>query len=145
MPIHRICRVSTCAFLLVPLFCGGCGSNVWRPVSGTVKFDGEPVAEGSISFEPADGKGPSAGGSIQDGEYLVARLMSGRKIVRIVGVRKTGKKVQRPMTGPGGPSGGATIDEVESYIPAIYNTQSTLTCEVVGDGQNRIDFDLKPR
>jgi hypothetical protein len=37
------------------------------------------------------------------------------------------------------------VDEVESYIPAIYNTESTLACEVVAGGSSQIDFNLKSK
>ena len=142
MPIRCVYRVSIGAFLPILLVCGGCGNHQWRPVSGTATFDGKPIVRGSISFEPADGKGSTAGAGIEDGEYQVARVMPGKKIVRIVAVRKTGKRVQPPISGPPGPSGGATIDEVEQYIPTTYNTQSTLTREVTAVGPNQIDFHL---
>src|SRR5262249_50355612 len=38
-------------------------------VKGAVRFDGVPVAEGSISFVPVDGKTRTAGGAIKDGKY----------------------------------------------------------------------------
>ena len=143
MPIHCVRQASTCAFLLIALFCGGCGHSDGRPVGGMAKFDGKPIAEGSITFEPADGNGPSGGGSIQGGVSGVPGHARERRSSASWRVRKTGRKVRPPMSGPPGPSGGATIDEVESYIPEIYNAKSSLTCEVVRDGQNRIDFDLK--
>jgi len=36
-------------------------------LKGEVTFNGQPVPEGSISFEPADGKGPVTGGIISAG------------------------------------------------------------------------------
>jgi hypothetical protein len=48
----------------------GCGSS--STVSGEVRYDGQPVQDGMITFLPADGKGPSVGGPITHGRYTVA-------------------------------------------------------------------------
>ncbi|MFH1918534.1 MAG: hypothetical protein ABIP48_01420 [Planctomycetota bacterium] len=129
--------------------CVGCGNNL-ATVEGTVTFDGEPVDNGTIVLEPADGKGPTAGGKIEQGKYLLADeagVMPGKKIVRITAVRKTGRQHDASMPGAegaGGPSAPAVmVDQLESYIPAIYNQKSTLTFEVVAGKGNQHDFELK--
>lgn len=124
--------------------CAGCGKSP-TTVQGTVTFDGQPVANGSIVFEPADGAGPTAGGQIVQGKYQLADVAPGDKIVRITAIRETGRQVDSGLqtagtaTGPSAP--GQAVDEVEQFIPAIYNQDSTLTCEVVV-GANQHDFDL---
>ena len=58
-------------------------------------FEGKPVEQGIISFEPADGIGPTTGGSVTDGTYDLtgdARATVGEKIVRIYASRKSGRK-----------------------------------------------------
>jgi len=140
------CFVARRRFVLLVgllLVCAGCGK---KPVSieGTVTFDGKPVESGSISFEPVDGRGPSLGGPIQAGRYSVvgdSSVAPGKKIVRIVADRKTGRKVE---SGPPNPPG-TMVDEIESYIPAKFNTKSTLNCEVTASGPNRHNFDLTSR
>jgi hypothetical protein len=122
----------------------GCGSSR-VPIGGAVTFDGKPVSEGSISFEPADGQGPSTGGKIADGRYELigeAAPMPGKKTVRIIAVRKTGRKVLRGSFTSTTPE---MVDEIERYIPDIYNTRSTLACDVSRDGSKQIDFNLKPK
>jgi hypothetical protein len=52
---------------------------------GHVSVDGEPLAHGTIAFLPADGKGPTAGGIVKDGQYEVRGMAPGRKIVRVEG------------------------------------------------------------
>src|SRR5260370_25444591 len=52
----------------VVLLVTGCGDGRVR-VSGTVVFEGKPVEQGIISFEPTDGVGPTTGGSIPGGKY----------------------------------------------------------------------------
>lgn len=124
--------------------CAGCGGRGLVPVEGNVTFDGTAVESGTIVFEPADGKGATAGGSIEAGKYRLSGksgVAPGKKVVRIRGVRKTGRKIE---TGPPDPPG-TMVEETESFVPAKYNTQSTLTYEVTASGANRPDFDLKSK
>ena len=135
---HVLGRLCATGLVVVWMcICVGCGGLV--AVEGNVTFDGQPVEEGSIAFESTDGVGPTAGGKIQNGKYTLteeAGVMPGKKTVRIMGVRKTGEQVFDGMVNK-------MVDVVEKYIPAIYNQESTLTCEVVAGSVNRHNFDLK--
>lgn len=129
------------AAIAVAAICPGCGRERLT-IQGEVTFNGKPVEEGTISLEPADGKGPTTGGKIAAGQYLLAGVaapLPGKKIVRISAVRKTGRKVAAGLASP--PD--TMIDEIDRYIPKIYNTNSTLTCEVSHEGSKTIDFNLK--
>jgi hypothetical protein len=119
--------------------CLGCGSNR-TTIEGAVTFDGQPVEQGAITFEPASGAGPSAGGTIQSSRYKVNAegVTPGEMIVRISAVRPTGKKVE---AGPPEPPG-KMVDEVRPYIPAMYNEKSRLTVQVTA-GKVTQDFTLK--
>jgi hypothetical protein len=64
----------------------GCGNST--TASGSVTFDGRPIANGQITFVPEDRKGPVVGGLITEGRYRVDKLTPGRKIVQIIGVKK---------------------------------------------------------
>ena len=133
-------RASLFASLLVLLACAGCGRR-GVPVTGEITFNGQSVPMGAISFEPADGKGPTTGGRIIDGKYELtgnAAPWPGKKIVRISGIRKTGRKV--PLGSPAPPD--VMVDEVATFNPAGNNPRDTLTCEVTSQGPNRIDFKL---
>ncbi|MCS7306377.1 MAG: hypothetical protein NZ602_14875 [Thermoguttaceae bacterium] len=119
----------------------GCGSSL-VVVEGQVTWDGKPVEEGNIVFEPADGQGPTAGGKIQNGQYRLAgpsAVQPGDKIVRITGTRKTGRKVE---AGPPVAPPGTLVEEIESYIPAQYNSQSKLRCTIPPARTHRQDFAL---
>ena len=59
-PCYPIC--------VVLLACCGC-SDGKVIVRGTVTVDGQPIDEGMISLEPADGQGPTTGGIIKEGKY----------------------------------------------------------------------------
>jgi len=139
--LGRLCAAGLVVVLMGT--CVGCDSGGGLvAVEGNVTFDGQPVEEGSIAFEPADGAGPSAGGTIQQGKYALAGdagVLPGKKTVRITAVRKTGKQVAGGLSG----DSDTMVDEVEKYIPAIYNQESTLTCEVAAGKVNQHNFDLK--
>ena len=53
------------------LLCGtlGCGSDGMVVASGSVTFDGPPLADGAISFYPADKSVAPQGGRIRDGQF----------------------------------------------------------------------------
>jgi hypothetical protein len=120
---------------LAPLL-GGCGgpANGGVPITGQVTLDGQPVKEGAISFMPVDGKSASAGGKIIDGKYECA-VPPGEKSVTIYANRVTGQQPRDPSN-----PGGEKIDIVEQYIPAKYNTNSTLKITVPAEGGQ---FDMK--
>jgi glycine/D-amino acid oxidase-like deaminating enzyme len=117
--------------------CLGCGSRGF-PVSGAVSFDGQPVAEGTIVFEPADGRGPTAGGAVAAGRYEVFAATPGEKRVRIFATRSTGRTLPTDPV-PDAP----LVEEIEAYIPDIYNACTTLACSVAERGPTVCDFHLK--
>ena len=65
----------------------GCGNGP-ASISGEVTYNGEPVGDGSITFLPADGKGATAGGMIEDGRFAVDNVTPGPKVVKIEAVKK---------------------------------------------------------
>jgi hypothetical protein len=139
--IHQIYAV-----LIVWLVgCGGCGNRDLVDVRGIIMLDSTPLLGGVITFEPVDGNGATAGGKIEEGKYELtgsAAVPPGAKVVRIMGAYKTGRQIE---VGPPAPPGTMT-DEVEHIaIPAIYNQNSTLQCEVVAGKMNQHDFELHSR
>lgn len=130
---YRLQLVCFAASLLCVTGCGGSSdAPTTVKVEGTVTFDGEPLSEGSIVFDPADGKGGSSAGGIENGKFMFDSQL-GQKKVLISASRDTGKKDQydEPIT--------------ESYIPAQYNSQTTLTADVKADGENKYTFELKSK
>lgn len=114
--------------LVVPF--AGCGSDgpVVYSVQGTVKFDGEPIEEGTITFLPADGQGREYGGPIQNGEYEV-QVAPGKKDV-VIHASKEDKSKKRKD-----PDGNEFYERV-SYIPEVYNEKTTLTVEISEGGRH---------
>jgi hypothetical protein len=117
--------------LVVFLACAGCSPGI-HTVTGTVKFDDTPVADGSITFVPEDKNNPSVGDTIKDGKYQV-KAKPGHYKVEIRAVRE--------VPGEKGPMG---EPKMEDYIPAKYNDQTELTADV-GKGSDTINFPLKSK
>ncbi len=72
------------SIVLIALAASGCGAPV-SVVSGTVTYDGQPVAQGGITFYPKDGKGPAVGAEVTDGQYRVEGIPPGSKMVQVSG------------------------------------------------------------
>ena|ERR1022692_332838 len=110
----------------------GCGPTTYE-VSGTVKFDGEPVSEGQIAFVSEDGA--SGGTTITNGQYKVA-VPSGKVKIQI-----NATKLQKLPPGKKGMYG--KTEEVRDYIPAKYNADTVLKEEITGPKE--LNFDLKSK
>jgi len=129
--------IASVAIVMIATVMAGCSAG-GSPVRGAVSFDDAPVESGTISFLPADGKGPTFGGVIEKGRYAVVAPTPGPKVVRVSAVRPTGRKLPPdPLVGETAP-----LDEIAPYIPEQYNDRSTLVCDVVA-GSNTFDFHLK--
>ena len=114
----------------------GCGKPAIEraKVEGEVKYDGQIVENGLISFLPKDGHGPTDGADIKQGRYSVL-VTPGEKKIEVRGMKSMGKKAT-----PEDPDGSETFVD---YIPTEYNTSTTLVREVKMP-KTTIDFDLKP-
>jgi len=110
----------------------GCGSGTGVPVSGTVTYNGKPLAEGDIIFAPAGGPGVEAAGKIAGGSYSLTAL-PGPVLVKIYATREEGPK--DPAMG---------MAPRKQYLPAKYNVSSELKREVSSDlSKNNLDFTLE--
>ena len=119
----------------------GCGGGGRSEVSGTVTFKGQPLAKGTIRFDPMPGGGSSASASISGGKYTVPAaqgLLPGKYKVSVTTVGADSQAVDRSAP-PGG--GGAAPKESAEPIPTKYNQATTLSCDVT-PGANTHDFKL---
>ncbi len=127
--------------LLLPLVIAGCGGKddgpERFPVSGTVTFDGAPVADGEIRFLPIDGNGAADATRIIAGRFETTAT-AGPKRVEVTATREVPGKMVESAVNPG-----QMEPAIEEYIPAQYNTDSTLGEEVNAAGPNTFTFDLK--
>ncbi len=106
-----------------------------RKVAGEITVDGAPLEEGTIGFAPWDGKGPTAGTTIRAGRYEV-EMLPGKKRVSIEGFRAGGPKRRDSYPGM------ADRQSKVQYLPARYNSESTLEQEISADGQP-VNFKLQ--
>lgn len=119
------------AVLLVCLTLG-CKSDGLVIAAGRVTFDGQPLADGSISFCPFDKTVAPQGGRIQGGRFQL-RCHPGKHRVEIL--------ASRPKAGAVEITPGMTPQE--QYIPARYNDASSLEAEVTPQGPNEFTFELE--
>lgn len=126
-----------CGVVIVSL--PGCGNSGRVAVDGTVTLDGQPLDQAQIEFIPMAGTpGPTAGGDIIAGKYLIAAdkgPFAGKYRVRIVKSGPTGRKTFDPRSN-------SMIEEYGPILPARYNEQSELEAEITSAGPNRFDFTL---
>ena len=129
------------ACALLGLFLTGCGDNSGRyAISGNATYDGQPIANGSIGFVTSEsGTTKSVGTDIVDGHYEFPRHegpVDGTFKVVIYAERPSGRKIQ------GDEGSTEMVEQIEQYIPWVYNDRSTLTVEISED-RDDLDFDLE--
>jgi hypothetical protein len=116
--------------LLLLLSANGCGPGDGKvEVTGTVAFDGNPMPDGYVTFTPEEGGAPAAG-PILAGKFSL-RATPGAHRVEIEASRFVGPK--NPVMG---------LQPREQYVPARYNTETTLRGEVKADEPNEFEFNL---
>lgn len=133
--------VLTPLLLWLPLCgCSGSSGPELGKVSGTVRLDGQPLANASVRFTPEKGA-PSIGITDDQGNYELQYSSSrngalvGNHIVRISTHRHAGED-----------DDGNKTPAVPEKVPAEYNVNAAQNPEMkreVKSGSNAIDFDLK--
>lgn len=117
----------------------GCSSSSTGPktypVSGKVTFAGAPVERGTILFRALAGDGRGYSGEIVAGAYEVP-VEAGEMRVEITASRAVPGKFSEANPGEREPV-------YEMYVPATYNTDSTLRA-TVASGARTFTFDLVP-
>lgn len=149
-PVDRAARTGWAALTAAAgILLAGCGSESPRvAVEGEVTFDGQPLASGQIAFLPLGAaSAPTAGATITQGRYQIAADQGpypGEYRVEIRAFRGTGKKVWDGMGDENAPASQKRyVEELEQYLPRIYNEESTLRVTITGPKANRHDFSLR--
>jgi hypothetical protein len=131
----------------------GCGEG-GEPasLSGTITYNGDPIPNGTIRLDPAEGTPGGPGASkITDGKYSIPlgdSLKAGKHNVTFGAQRPTGGKVEGEVIEAGeGDEDILTGDagdtrEMEEYLPAKY-TGGSVTIELK-PGENTKNWDLEP-
>jgi hypothetical protein len=119
---------------LLPVFIvAGCSERGKYPVSGVVTFEGKPVNYGTISFVPVEpGAHPDAG-RIENGRFHLL-VAPGVKRVEITASRPLPpEKQEHPELGTA----------YEDYLPAQFNTETTLSAEILPGHNPELTFSLE--
>jgi len=152
MAVHRLESLSRCLIGSLVIFVAtvflfvspGCKRDIARgSVKGKVTFNGEPLAEGTILFEPtAENSGPVSGADIENGNYKISRKQGaavGMNVVEITGKLKTGEPKPVPKGVRLTPE---MIYEATGLRPLEFESEVTMTIEIVA-GRNEFDFPLR--
>ena len=108
----------------------GCGGDGKTAVSGTVSWEGKPIANGMIEFAPQDGKTATAAGIIANGSYSV-RVPQGEKIVRLSAFVEAGRRhVVDKATNVD-----TYVTDTKQILPPNLNVKSTISCTIKGSRQ----------
>ena len=122
----------TLPWLLLVAVTAGCGPSgpTKYPVQGEVRFDGKPLASGTMTLIPESPQARTTVAQIVDGKYAM-EVTASDWTVNIQAVRETG---------PVNP----TLGEAprEQYIPAKFNGDSQLKITVPSD-QSEFNYDLE--
>mgnify|MGYP001138918980 CR=1 FL=1 len=111
------------------LGCGETDALNRQRVTGEIKLNGTPIANGSIEFAPV-GEGTSGGAAIENGKFeIVAErgLPPGEYIVRINAASESVDAGEMP---------GDSSILAEELVPPEYNTDSKLKFTVKPEGEN---------
>ncbi len=133
--MNRIARFALCLIVCATL--AGCGDNT-GDVTGTITFDGKPVADGSLKFLKAAGGEAVGGAVIRDGTFAT-KLPPGKYKIEIHAQKVVGKRTQKGFDGKD-----EEIELRDEMIPENYNSKSELE-EEIKPGPNAIKFDLKSK
>jgi hypothetical protein len=129
--------------------CGAVGDDLPRQaVSGTVTFDGQPLAQGRVQFEPSSPDAKiAAGGEITDGQFAIPRDQGPtpgdyRVMITSAGARKPGADAA-PGAEPAKHGAVKLPPPAPELIPKEYNAKTRLTAKVEAGGPNTFEFNLK--
>jgi hypothetical protein len=116
----------------------GCGGDSRFEITGSVSYQGRPIESGSIDFQPLEDAASSGSASISNGRYTIPQKLGLTPGKYRVSITTVGAKPQAKDVPPG--SGDATPPKEK--LPEKYNSQSTLTYQVVS-GKNEANFNLE--
>tara|TARA_R110002111_G_scaffold2705_5_gene18053 strand:- start:44029 stop:44478 length:450 start_codon:yes stop_codon:yes gene_type:complete len=142
---------SQSSLVFVLFLCMGCSDGLptsklhRQAVSGSVSLDSKPLTNGAIAFHPLSPTGEStvSGSLIKDGAFKLTDengLPPGKYKVVITSSAAEGNLT----TDPEAAMDAASKPPAEGPpIPAKYNSNTELTCEIVDGPNESLSFDLK--
>lgn len=149
--------VPLAALVITLVTMAGCGPSYpeTAPVTGKVTLDGQPLSTGKIVFYPKEGR-PAMGQIEPDGTYTLTTFeegdgaLPGEHKVTIKATEVVGGQMPKSFEEEValGTKGGPTMSpgELKWLAPSKYAQRETspLAATVTLEGENQIDFELKP-
>ena len=130
-------RLAGIVLFMAVLVCGCGHSKEELPtyaVSGTVNLDGAPLAEGEIYFVTKE-TGQIDIVPVKDGKFEGEAKAGSRRVeIRAYNIETSKPPADMPDL--------KMEPSKTNYLPAKYNTDSTLTADVSADKPNEFNFDL---
>jgi hypothetical protein len=125
------------AVITVSLLAAGCGPAAVQTgmVSGTVTLDGNPMPEGDVFFKGPDSKMGTF--SVVNGQFS-GECQPGSYRVEIMAYRN-----EAPPADPTGYVPPTESVSKVNFLPAAFNTDSTMTAEVKAGENNEFKFEVK--
>jgi len=120
-----------CLIFLLPCGCGKNDGPKLSGVSGTILFDGKPLSNAAVMFQPEFGR-PAFATTDDQGHYTL-KYSDGSQGAA------TGKNTVSIRTEIEGEQGHPHIQK--ELLPNRYHDRTTLSADVI-DGPNTIDFEL---
>jgi hypothetical protein len=152
--MYQLARFTALALAIgVVVGCGKKDGPAFANVSGTVTYNGAPLAKGQITFQ-TDGRAPTVT-DIVDGKFA-GQAMVGSNKVSVAAFRKATKEraipktaqkqyeAYRAMNKGGGGGDSAQFDPtMEDYIPKEWGKASRQVRVVEAGAPNNFDFAIK--
>jgi hypothetical protein len=122
--------------------CGNKSSYPTAPVSGTIKLDGKPLGNASVTFQPVGGGMASFGITDSDGHF---ELKSMRGEFDGAVVAKHNVVIRAVSTRTIDTSSDKSDPTAVEPIPKKYNDATELTMQVPESGRDDADFNLSSK
>jgi len=133
----------TIAFTLLLCGCGpGRDPHGRQAISGSVTFQGKPLAPGTIQFLPANANESGAGALIREGRYQIPREQGLSPGTYSVAITSPEENTTDPPISPPGHPGVKMPPPGKERIPARFNRDTKLSITVTDSGPNTFDFNL---
>jgi hypothetical protein len=134
----RVASVVSLCFVMI----SGCefSSPKRNAVTGQVKYKGEPITDGVITFIPDDPALKATGGStIKDGKFEIRKNVGLPAGQYKVSINYPDPKRRVPIQEGDAPG---ESREVPDLLPPKYNRETILRAEIKSDAPNELTFDL---
>lgn len=137
-----VSQVMLAIVLVVSVTCTGCGGTADGrvPVSGEVKFVGQPLDRGSIEFHPLEPTGVMTGGMIADGKFEIPAEQGAKPGKYQVRVFASGETLAVDPSEPPGPQTDTQVSA--ERVAAKFNVNSELEVEISSTGNKDLIFEV---